>query len=216
MAIQKKTRSTKGITLLEILLVVALLTLGMLLLSDQYQKNLFNRNTSQIQNSLQLLTSALEQYYDTNCSALLAQYRQFTLTPALIMPYITTPQMLGNAYAVTSGINAYTYVIDTTTDFPILEISTTFNSKIVSRILLNALAARLKPTLMNQYTFTWKTAPANTLLTPASLNPALSYLNTLSADLPDNEDIQLTCSYWQQPAHRCKIAGGSCTYSSPS
>lgn len=214
---QKKTKPIIGLTLLEVMLAVAILLLGVMLAASQYQKTVLNRKIAQIQNSVRLLSTALEQYYYANCSSLLSTYAQTTITTAALTPYVVTPQVIGNAYSTTSGLNAYTYLINTVGDLPVLQISTTFNSNSISSGLLNTLAAALKPTSTNKYVFTWSTAPGNTTLTPAQFSSAISYTNTLSIKLssPDSASYPNTCFYWQQPVNRCKIitsGNGRCTY----
>lgn len=217
---KKNVNSPIGLTLIEVMLIIALLTLGVVLVAFQYQKNVSNRKITQIQNSVRLLSTALEQYYYANCYTILSNYRQSLIPPANLIPYIITPKVIGNAYAygTKSGLNAYVYSQDATTDFPSLSISTTFNQNTVSKALLNTLAATLKPTTTNGYAFFWSISPGNTTLMPAPLSSALSYTNTLSAKLssPDSMHYASTCFYWQQPVNRCKITGDNsrCDYQS--
>lgn len=228
-------KSQSGLTLLETMLVISLILLGVVLGMQQYQKTILNRHVAQIKNSVRLLTSALEQYYLSNCYWFLSSYSAFpvslTANPAVFPvsnPPILTLQndilqanLIDNAYSsALHGLNAYTYTVDTTGDFPILRISSVFN---VPTAMQNTLAALLKPTSISNKTgqsaqFTWSTAPGNTKLTAATLSPNLSYLQLLTMNLMNinNEQISLqyiaganenanVCIYWQQPKYRCTL-----------
>lgn len=227
-----------GVTLLETMLATAIILLGVIIGIQQYRKVIFNRHVAQIKNSVKLLTSALEQYYFTNCFSFLTDSNSYT-TPYTItinrnpsflpvtsnpsyptlQDYIVQPNLIDNPYSPKfHGLSAYTYVIDTTGDFPIIRISTTFN---VSLVMQNALAGQLKPTSRSGNQFTWSTTPGNTYLTAASLNPNLSYMQWLAAKynivrtsnsqevsyqyVLNTEGQANVCYYWQQPKWRCSI-----------
>ena len=190
---------------------------------------------------MKLLTSALEQYYFTNCFGFLANYSSYSITvnsnPAFLpvtsnpsyptlQDYIMQPNLIDNPFSTKlHGISAYTYIIDVTGDFPILRISTTFN---VTPAMQNILAGQLKPTSRSGNQFTWSTTPGNTYLTEASLNPNLSYMQWLAAKynvVRSSASQQVSyqyvvqavgqvnvCYYWQQPKWRCLITNSSrCT-----
>jgi type II secretory pathway pseudopilin PulG len=110
---------SKGVTLLEVMLAVSLIVLGVVLGVSQYQKIILKRKVAQIQNSVILLGNALEQYYNVNCYYFLTQYAIYPINspytnPAIIpqpsdptqespplAAYLSTPQLIGNAYAAT-------------------------------------------------------------------------------------------------------------------
>lgn len=246
----KRGRFTQtGLTLLETMLVTALILIGVMVGIQQYRKVLFNSHVAQIKNSLSLLTSALQQYYFTNCYWFLTDANSYT-TPYTIslnsnpsfLPatsanpplqyYIMQPNLINNFYSQHRGLSAYTYTIDTTGDFPIIRVSTTFN---VSLAMQDILAGLLKPTSRSGNQFTWSTTPGNTYLTAASLNPNLSYMQWLAAKYnvrrdsnsqqvsfqyvqygaPNGSGGQVNvCYYWQQPKWRCTITGNKsrCDY----
>lgn len=185
---------TSGLTLLETMLILALLTLGLVIGITQYKEVTFKGRVAQIKNSVQLLTTALEQYYISNCYWFLTDTNSYsmpytislntnpTFLPVTTSPnppnptlqsYITQPNLIDNVYnSKQHGLNAYTYTIDVRGDFPIIRVSTTFN---VSSSMQNILAGLLKPTSRQGNQFTWSTAPGNTYLTAAHLSPNLSY-----------------------------------------
>jgi Tfp pilus assembly protein PilE len=241
-----------GVTLLETMLATALILLGVIIGIQQYRKVIFNRHVAQIKNSVKLLTSALEQYYFTNCYWFLADPNSYDKPYSIainsnpeILPvssdptnptlqyYIMQPNLIDNPYsAKLHGISAYAYTIDTTGDFPILRVSTTFN---VTPAIQNILAGQLKPTSHSGNQFTWSTTPGNTYLTTASLNPNLSYMQWLAAKyniVRDSNSQQVAyqyvaygarsgsggqfnvCYYWQQPKWRCIVANNAsrCDY----
>ncbi len=211
----KSNFSIKGVTLLELMLVISITLLGVVMAISQYQKTILHRNIAQMQNSVRILISALEQYYYGNCYNLLSKYQNSTVAVSTLSPYVATPKIIGNPYIAAVGLANYQYTIDTTGDFPILQVSTTF-TKGMSKDILSTLAGALKPTSTSGYTFIWSAGPGNTQLTPAELNPALSYVNTLSANLssPDATKYADTCAYWQNPKNRCTITGDNtkCSY----
>jgi type II secretory pathway pseudopilin PulG len=218
-----------GLTLLELVLVTSLILLGVIIGIQQYQKTVLNRHVAQIKNSVRMLTSALEQYYTTNCYWFLTGYLSYPIpltsnpTPpglpnssSTLQNYIVEPNLIDNFYSIQHGLNAYTYTIDTRGDFPIIRISTRFN---VSTSMLHILAGLLKPTSQNASTFTWSANPNNTYLTSATLNSNLSYLQSLSMNFTDVSSRQISyqyvasgpneqtnlCIYWQQPKYRCTV-----------
>lgn len=237
-------KNQTGLTLLETMLVTALILLGILIGVQQYKKTILNRQVAQIKNSVVLLSSALESYYLNNCYSFLSSYAVSTInltTNSSIIPvttpplptlqyYIAQPNLIDNGYSTNlHGLNAYTYTVDTTGDFPIIRISSVFN---VPTDMQNTLAGLLKPTSISNKTaqsvqFTWSTAPGNTILTSATLSPNLSYVQILAMNLSDtwsrqvsfqyvanlNEQANL-CAYWQQPKERCTITGDNtrCNY----
>jgi hypothetical protein len=234
------------------MLATSLILLSIMIGFQQYKKTIFNRNVAQIKNSVKLLTSALEQYYFTNCFWFLFDPNSYKTPysinlnsnpsnlPATSNPtnptlqyYIMQPNLIDNHYSTKlHGISAYTYTIDTTGDFPILRVSTTFN---VTTAIQNVLAGQLKPTSRSGNQFTWSITPGNTYLTAASLNPNLSYMQWLAAKyniVRDSNSQQVSyqyvavgaksgteaqanvCYYWQQPKRRCTITGDAsrCDY----
>ncbi len=243
-----------GVTLLETLLATALILLGIIIGFQQYKKIILNRHVAQIKNSIRLLTSALEQYYFTNCYWFLKDSNSYTtpytislnnnlsFLPSTSNPpnptlqyYIMQPNLIDNPYSTNRGLAAYIYTIDTTGDFPILRVSTTFN---VTAAMQGILSGLLKPTSRSGDQFTWSTTPGNTYLTAASLNPNLSYMQWLAAKYnvsrstsTQSESVSYqyvdknspwnmapaqinVCYYWQQPKLRCLITGDTarCDY----
>ena len=197
-----KSLNTKirGVTLLESLLVTAIIALGVVLGIQQYQKIVLQRNVARIKNSVQLLTNALQQYYYTNCYYFLADPKSYSIVypikpnsnPAVIpipvdapplptlMTYITQPQLITNPYLPTvAGLNAYQYTIDVRKDFPLIHVSTTFA---VSKDKLTTLAALLKPTSIHGTIFTWSMSPGSIPVAAGPLNTNLSYIQTLAVN----------------------------------
>ncbi len=224
--------SQKGLSLLETMLVTSLILFGILIGLQQYKKTVLNRKVAQIQNSVKLLTTALEQYYLVNCIPFLGSgYAAYTINLSsnlsfLLAPsnpvnptlnsYITQPNLIDNLYnASQHGLNAYTYTIDVSGDFPIIRINTTFN---VPSAMQNILAGLLKPTSRSGNQFTWSSSPGNTYLTVPNLNANLSYMKWLSMNFTNPSTTQIStqytyngqveaniCIYWQQPKNRCVL-----------
>ncbi len=219
-----RTRSlSEGITLLESMLVVVILLAVLLLSVQQYRAIVFEREAAEIQNSLRILNQALEQYYASNCYTFLKQYKSYPINPysnttpitsasLTLNQYVATPAIINNPFnPQVKGLSAYSYTINTSSDFPTIEISTTFPPSF-SLNELTVLAGLLKPNVMNQKTksLTWSTAPNNTQLTPAPATPALSYIDTLSMQLSSSSTAYTaTCAYWQNPKNRCTITGAN-------
>ncbi|MBY0378473.1 MAG: type II secretion system GspH family protein [Gammaproteobacteria bacterium] len=248
MRILNKYKKAKGVTLLETLLAVALITLGLALSAGLYQKMLVKRKVAQIQQSVILLGAALQQYYNVNCYYFLTQYALYAIdantNPAIIpqptstsdpqspvlSTYISTPQLIGNAYGSTAkeGAAAYTYNIDVQGDTPILSVSTQFLSAVTPGFL-STLQGILKPDIVDKTKkqFTWYTSATNRNILSQSteLSPNRTYLETLTRSQAVNEtNRQLAmqymtpynsgsvgsqfanvCTYWQVPANRCQI-----------
>ncbi len=230
----------KGVTLLETMLVVALILLGVTLGIGQYQKVVFKRKAAQIQNSVILLGHALEQYYSVNCYYLLTQYASYsidlytnpTIVPApssgsaLLTPtlatYITTPQLVGNAFGVKqNGPAAYTYTINVKGDVPVLSVSTQF-SPTINKTTLSTLQGLLKPDAVTNKQFTWYTTSSRSLASQATeLSTNRTYLEAMAPGQLFNvssrqlamqyyasgDQFTNVCSYWQQPQYRCTITG---------
>jgi type II secretory pathway pseudopilin PulG len=212
---QKRRQLIAGVTLLELMLVCSIIILGIVIAISQYNKTIFNRNTKQVQNSVRILTDALARYYYANCHDLLSSYKDYSISVTELTPYIASPKIISNPYSV-QGLAAYQYSINTINDMPILEVSSTFPN--MSQEALSVLEGVLKPTSINKTTFLWNAGLENTSLTPAALNPNISYMNALSAELstPGKNTIA-SCAYWQQPKHRCTLTNDltRCTFKSP-
>ncbi len=242
MIMMHRYNRSKGVTLLETMLAVSLIILGVALGIGQYQKVVLQRKAAQIQNSVVLLGNALEQYYNVNCYYFLTQYSIYPIDPytnPAIVPepssssdpqaptlatYITTPQLIGNAYATTpDGPGAYTYTINVKGDIPALSISTQFSAA-TSPTILSTLQGILKPNVVTNKQFTWYTALRHTLESQATgLNTNLTYLQSMTPGQTSNltsrqlamqymtpygsyggyNQFANVCAYWQQPQHRC-------------
>ncbi len=224
-------RLSLGMTLLESLLVISIIIAGVLIGIQQYQKNVFDHHVREIENSVQILNQALEQYYESNCYVFLKNYTYYFIDPSAnktpvsstalnLSQYVITPKLINNPFNLqTNGLNAYSYKIDTSSDFPTFEISTTFPPKF-PLTLLNTLAGLLKPSFMDEKNkrLIWSTGPSNTQLTPVPLTPSLFYINALSTQLSSSAaSYTATCAYWQYPKNRCTLTGDTtrCNYQNP-
>lgn len=199
-----KIKSADGLTLIEIMLVMALIILGAVVCFDQYQKIASQRKVAQIQYSVTALQNALQQYYGVNCYWFLSDPNSYstvypislTKNPAVVPApvdsspnptlsnYITNAGLINNPYAGASyGPAAYTYQIDTRGDIPILSVSTQF-PQTVSASLLSILQGLLKPSSVNKGQFTWSiilNQPVKNQFT--GLNTNLSYVQQMAAGL---------------------------------
>ncbi len=249
-----RSNHSKGVTLLETMLAVSLILLGVVLGISQYQRIILKRKVAQIQNSVILLSNALEQYYSVNCYYFLTQYAIYPINspytnPAIIpqpsdpsqqspvlAAYLSTPQLIGNAYAATrNGPEAYTYAINVEGDVPILSISTQFSAA-TSSVLLSTLQGMLKPNVVTGKKFTWYVTLSHSLKSESTgLTTNLTYLQAMTppGQAPTILSRQLgmqyvtpeinggigyqfanVCAYWQFPKNRCTITGDNtrCDY----
>lgn len=247
----------QGVTLLEVLLATALILLALTIGAVQYKKMILRQNATKIQNSVIFLGNALQQYYNVNCYWFLTDPNSYnavypiplnrnpSVVPApssstepnpTLINYIPNSELINNPYAMQSGVNAYTYQIDTRADFPVLTISTQF-SPTLSPSLFSFLQGRLKPSSVDvaDKTFTWnivRNQPVKRRFN--GLNANLSYINAMAGNLGldawgrqygmqyynSGSGTQFTnvCSYWQVPQNRCLRTGNTsrCTYLHPS
>ncbi|MCD6044967.1 MAG: hypothetical protein K0R48_130 [Gammaproteobacteria bacterium] len=246
---------SQGVTLLEVMLATALILLALVIGTVQYKKMVLRQNATEIQNSVIFLGNALQQYYNVNCYWFLTDPASYgdpysislntnpSVVPApssntepnpTLIDYIPNPASINNPYAVQSGLNAYTYQIDTRADFPVLTISTQFSPSL-SPSLFSFLQGRLKPSSVDvaHKTFTWnivRNQPVKRRFN--GLNANLSYVNAMAGNLYldigggqygmqyYNSGVQFTnvCSYWQIPQNRCQRTEveSRCTYQSSS
>lgn len=199
-----KMKGARGLSLMEVMLVTALIALGLILGIAQYQKTIFQRKVAQIQHSVTVLEGALQQYYNVNCYWFLSPAASYTTVYAVplttnptVVPapsdtspnptlsdYIANAGLINNPYAPNaSGPAAYTYQIDTRADFPVLSVSTQFPTTL-SASQLATLQGLLKPNSVSKGQFSWSiilNQPVKDQFTGIDTN--LSYVRAMAGEL---------------------------------
>jgi len=171
----------KALTILEIMLVICLAAVIALMAARQYTKYTQAKNVSILNNSVQIVLSAMQTYYNGTCDTLILQPYQTdktmqTATIPVTMNQLTTTQsgqaapalssneasLVQNPFNPSSGTNgqgSFSMLINAT-EFPFyLEVDVAFSDS-MSAQELQAIASEVNPGSISGQTMKWSYIPS--------------------------------------------------------
>lgn len=159
--LRKGAKSSRGVSLLELMFVLAIMAIVALGGIRQYQRHILKRDILSVKNSVQILTFALNNYYLANCGNLTRQL--LILEPNILVPnYLPNLDNISNPLS-NLGANAYTLTINTMSQTPETPWKLAVNAHFagVSDVNFSAYTVRLNPSTSDlaSKTMSWEFLP---------------------------------------------------------